>query len=195
MVLYLDTETTGLHPGNICQLSYILQSGNRAEGRNLFFTVDSVELGALMVHGLTVEKLKELSKGQRFWDVIDIIEEDFSKASMFCAHNTAFDFKFLRSEFDRSGKGFMVKKEFCTMKNSIEICKLKRPNSGGYKYPKLSELCEFFGISDEFILSESQRLFFESGAFHDARFDTTALYLCANAGIRCGLYKALEENI
>lgn len=195
MVLYLDTETTGLHPGNICQLSYVLQSGKRSEGRNLFFTVDYVEIGAQMVHGLSVEKLKKLSFGKRFADVIDIIEEDFSKASLFCAHNTAFDFMFLRKEFENAGRVFYTPNDFCTMKNSVELCKLKRTHSSGYKYPKLSELCEFYGIEEQTIYEEAERLFGESGKFHDARYDTTALFLCANAGVRSGNYLQIEENI
>ena len=69
------------------------------------------------------------------------------------------------------------------MKNSITACKLIRPNSGGYKYPKLSELCAHLGITDQIIDRYSKALFGEKSSFHDARFDTTALYLAVNVGV------------
>ena len=59
MVLYFDTETTGLYPGEICQLSYIMQDKGGVSAKNFYFAVDFVEYGALKVHGLTAEKLNE----------------------------------------------------------------------------------------------------------------------------------------
>ena len=60
------------------------------------------------------------------------------------------------------------------------VCKIKRKNSDGYKYPRLCELTAFLGITDSEILSESKRLFGEKTGYHDARFDTTAVYLAMN---------------
>ena len=77
MIIYLDTETTGLRPGQICQLSYVIQDGQQVRGKNFFYTVDAVEYGAFMVHGFSVEKLKSLSKGKRFSDSILEVKEDF----------------------------------------------------------------------------------------------------------------------
>lgn len=68
---YLDTETTGLNPGQIAQLSMIVvdMSTNRMSGTyNYFFTVDNMEPGAENVHGFSKEKLDILSKGARFAD-------------------------------------------------------------------------------------------------------------------------------
>ena len=61
MVIYFDTETTGLCPGRIIQLSYIKESENEAIGKNFYFAVDYIEPSAQAVHGISVEKLKELS--------------------------------------------------------------------------------------------------------------------------------------
>lgn len=185
MILYLDTETTSLHPGQICQLSYIMQSGENVKAKNFFFSVDQMDFGAFKVHGFSMEKLKVLSKGKRFIDHACEIEKDFNKADVIIAHNTSFDFMFLRAEFERLGKVFVINNEFCSMKKSTPILKLSRSKNEGYKYPKLSELCAYFDIKDWQISGVSQKLFGFESDYHDARFDTTAVYLAVNEGIKC----------
>ena len=180
MILYFDTETTGLYPGQICQLSYIMQTKERVSAKNFFFSVDFVEPSAQSVHGFSVQKLKELSLGKEFSDFFEEISADFEKADLICAHNTSFDFSFMRKEYERLGQTFYTKNEFCSMKKSTPICKLLRKTGAGYKYPKLSELCLFLGISDSEISTVSSSLFGTETSFHDARFDTSALYLAVN---------------
>ncbi len=185
MILYLDTETTSLYPGQICQLSYVMQSGKKVNAKNYFFTVDGMDYGAFKVHGFSVEKLKLLSGGKRFLDHVDQIEKDLLSADVLIAHNTAFDFMFLRAEFERLKKDFIVNNEFCSMKKSTPMCKLSRTKGDGYKYPKLNELCAYLEVRDWEIRRESEKLFgFESG-FHDARFDASAVYLAVNQAIKC----------
>ena len=184
MIICFDTETTSLYPGQICQLSYVCQSGSDLRARNLFFTVDKMDYSAYAVHGFSLEKLKVLSGGKRFSDYIDIIEKDFCSADLIVSHNTAFDFSFMRSEFERLGKVFKIKEEFCTMKKFTPECKLARKSGVGYKYPKLSELCAHFGISDEQIRLASQKIFGTTAGYHDARFDTTAVVLALNHGLK-----------
>lgn len=183
MILYFDTETSGLRPGQICQLSYLMQDEKSTKAKNFFFTVDMVEYGALMVHGFSVDKLKKLSGGKRFYDSLDEIECDFSSADLVVSHNYSFDCMFMRAEFERLNRVFCVKDEFCSMKAMTPVCKLSRSSGVGYKYPKLSELCEFLGISDYEIKSDLKRLFGAEAGFHDARFDTTAVYLAVNYGM------------
>ena len=184
MILYFDTETTGLNPGQICQLSYVMQESDKLCCRNFFFTVDSMEYGAFTVHGFSIEKLKTLSGGKRFNDYIDIIENDFSRADLTVSHNTAFDFMFMRAEFERLGRVFPVKNEFCSMKKTTPLCKLPRSNGEGYKYPKLSELCKFLDIYDYQIKNVYERLFGDEAGYHDARFDTSAVFLAVNECIK-----------
>lgn len=182
MTLYLDTETSGLYPGQICQLSYVIQNGERATAKNFFFKVENVEYGAFLVHGLSVEKLKTLSKGKVFSDFADEIYNDISCADLIVAHNVSFDLGFLRKEFERVGKEFPNGNLFCTMKQSVSVCKLPRKSGAGYKYPKLIELCTFLGIEEKDILSAMYSLFGTNAGFHDARFDTVAVYLAFNIG-------------
>ena len=194
MILYFDTETTGLRPGQICQLSYVMQSENKTLAKNFFFTVDNVEYGAFLVHGFSVEKLKKLSGGKRFCDYIDEIEKDFLSSDIIISHNTAFDFSFMRTEFERLNRQFIIKNEFCTMKKSTPVCKLRRTSSPNYKYPKLSELCDYFGIIEDSIKDASDKLFGAQAGYHDARFDTTAVYLAVNKGLeKEQAFKELER--
>lgn len=196
MIIYFDTETTGYRPGNICQLSYVMQSGKDAVARNMFFSVDKVEYGAYMVHGFSAEKLRSLSEGKRFCDYAEEIERDFNSADIVVAHNAAFDMMFMRVEFERLGKCFSVKKEFCSMKKSVPVCKLPKTCGKGYKYPKLSELCEHFGITEQGVVEKTAELFKVQANFHDARFDATALYLAMNDGMkRCDTLSALGDYL
>lgn len=185
MILYLDTETTGLYPGNICQLSYVMQDKTHVCAKNMFFSVDKVDYGAYLVHGFSAAKLKALSKGLRFADRFDEINDDFLASDVVVSHNTAFDFMFLRAEYERLGKLFNVKKEFCSMKKSVPVCKIPKNRGNGYKYPKLYELCENFGITESDVKEKTEELFRSGEAgFHDARFDTTAVFLAMNEGMK-----------
>lgn len=195
MLLFLDTETTGLAPGNICQLSYVMQSDSGVIAKNMFFKVDHVPKEAVAIHGFSAEKLKVLSNGLTFKDRIEEIEKDFSQANVIVAHNFSFDYSFLREEFLRQNKVFTYSKSYCSMKSTVPVCKLKRPNSAGFKYPKLSELCEFLGIKDKQILKTAVNLFGSKCGYHDARFDTTAVYLAVNKLIEKNIDNSLKEYL
>lgn len=183
MIIYLDTETTGLYPGEICQLSYIMQDKTGVMAKNFFFAVEKVEYGAFLVHGFSPQILKTLSGGKVFKDSVGEIEKDFSAAKVLVAHNFSFDCSFLREEFSRAGKTFTFNDSFCSMKNSVGICKIPR-RGGGYKYPKLSELTAHFFINDVEIRKATEELFGETGGYHDARFDTAAVYLAMNCAMQ-----------
>ena len=195
MVLYFDTETTSLYPGKICQLSYVIQNGREERGKNFFFSVPHVDYGAYIVHGFSVERLKVLSNGKTFKDYIDEIEKDFSSADVIVAHNFSFDSMFLRSEFESENRTFTFKESFCSMKKSTPVCKIPRKGGVGYKYPRLTELTDYFGISPLSIRDKTEKLFLTEVNFHDARFDTVAMYMSVNRGIDVGLYEELHKYI
>ena len=196
MILYFDTETSGLRPGQICQLSYVMQEGLCATAKNFFFTVDHVEYGAFCVHGFSVEKLKTLSNGKRFADCFSEIEKDFARADVIVAHNVSFDISFMRAEYQALGEVFYINNEFCTMKKSTPVCKLQRNSGVGYKYPKLNELCAYLSITDADILRATKALFGAQVGFHDARFDATAVFLAVNRGFETiNVFKEIETYL
>lgn len=186
-LLFFDTETTGIKPGNICQLSYItVDTSTKPQtttGHNFFFTVEDVEPSAEAVHGFSVEKLYDLSNGMYFDDLVDEFYSDFREADFVIGHNVQFDIKFLKHELEPMGEMYEPKHVFCTMNYFKDICKLLRPN-GDYKNPKLAELVSFLDITDEEIAETANKLFEGSGNYHDARFDTAATYLAVVNGIR-----------
>lgn len=178
----LDTETTGFNPGQICQLSYIVFNDNAIlKAFNKFYMVESVDEGASNIHGLTVDKLEELSGGMEFRDGIGEVVEDLVAADKIFIHNSPFDIRFMRAEFERLDLAFRFdKKSFCTMDHHTNICKLPGKN-GNFKWPKLSETLEHYSISNDFILEETKKIFScEESGFHDSRFDVAGLYHIVN---------------
>lgn len=191
MILFFDTETTGLIPGGIIQLSYLMQTESSVKAKNFFFAVDYIEPSATEVHGYTVEKIYELSNGRTFSEFMEEIYDDFSSAELVVAHNARFDIGFMIAEYYRRDRRFRYKEEFDTMRFFTPIMKLERANHKGYKFPKLSELCEFLDIYPYDVTVATEKLFSVSVAKHDARYDTTALYLAFCEGAK--KFKSLQE--
>ncbi len=186
-VLIFDTEATDLVPGQICQLSYLLADGERVTGKNLFYEVDDMSEGALEVHGLTLEMLRELSGGARFEDRAREVFEDFAAAKLWVGHNVSADDRYLRVEMERCGLKLPKKTTFCTMNYFTSDMNLARKvNIGRPKPPKLTELVQFFDLSEEFVAEKAAEWFGGGGALHDARFDTAATYLCLVEGTKRG---------
>lgn len=188
-MIFFDTETTGLEPGSICQLSYILVDTavkpTKTIGRNIFFCVDYIEPSAERIHGFSTVDLKKLSGGKYFEDKLEDFLEDFINADIFIGHNVSFDLKFLTHELFSCGKIFNPPHTFCTMHYYKGICKILN-NNGNYKNPRLQEAINFLNINEADIGNLSQKLFEGNGSFHDARFDTTATYLLVTEGIKKG---------
>lgn len=191
-LIFFDTETTDIKPerGSICQLSYIVvdtsTKPNSIQGKNFFFTVESMSPSAEKIHGFSLEKLYELSNGEYFEDKLNEFLNDFLEADILIGHNVSFDIKFLCHELEGIGEDYTPKNKFCTMNYYKNICKIKKAN-GEIKNPKLVEVVQFFSISDDLIAKKAEMFFDGSGNYHDARFDVTATYLIVTEGIKKGL--------
>ena len=189
-LLFFDTETTGVKPGSICQLSYILVNTStkpqKTIGKNIFFTVDEMEPEAERIHGFSLEKLYELSEGMYFEDLYADFINDFLEADFIIGHNVQFDIKFLKHELLGLGEFFEPNNVFCTMKYYKDICKILRP-TGDYKNPKLEEVIKHLNITDSEISETANKYFQGSGNYHDARLDTAATYLTVINVIKKGL--------
>ena len=193
-LLFFDTETTSVRPGNICQLSYITVDTStkpqQTTGKNFFFTVDNMDPAAEQVHGFSLEKLYELSDGLEFLEQLQEFMSDFFDADCVIGHNVQFDVKFLKHEIDSLYSDGMIdttwqpKRTFCTMAFYKDICKIPSIHNSGIKNPKLSEVISFLNITDEQIVNKANELFQGSGNYHDARFDTAAVYLMVIEGMK-----------
>ena len=181
--LYLDTETTGFKPGQITQLAIIEDDGVNIKGYNYFFTVKHMEPGAIEACGRDENWYAKYSNGLEFKDLAAEIIRLFENSGV-VAHNLKFDENFLSAEFWRADIVFKPTYRVDTMEMFTPIMKLpnvKKKYAGEYKYPKLCELTEWLNIDDNKILEFSQQIFGNedgtNSGFHDARFDTTAMYV------------------
>ena len=129
---------------------------------------------------------------KEFFDYLNEKGIPFTIASASIKANIDF---FVR-EFELENKIFTCLNDFCSMKKFTPVLKLKRTNSSGYKYPKLSELTAYFNITEKEISKKTQELFNEELLFHDARYDTTAVYLALNRAMdSVEQFKNLKELI
>ncbi|MBO4262583.1 MAG: 3'-5' exonuclease [Clostridia bacterium] len=194
MIIFFDTETTSLTPGRIIQLSYIMKDGEKTSAKNFFFGVEYIEPTATAVHGFTVDRIAELSAGKTFSWAADEIYDDFANADLIVGHNVKFDINFMIAEFGYIDRRFRYNEEFDTMKYFTPIMKMPRSSHRGYKYPKLSELCEYLDVYPYDVTRGTQAYYGEAGvSSHDARYDTVAMALCIEAGSK--KFKELEETM
>jgi DNA polymerase III subunit epsilon len=182
MILFFDTETTGLplswkRPASdvqnwprVVQVAWLIYSeqGEKVSQRMAIIYPNGYEIPeeAAAVHGITTQMAME--KGEYIEDILLEFEAALKTVNEVVAHNMAFDEKVLLAEFYRYNEPteFLNKKLVCTMKASTNFCALPAPyGRGAYKWPKLSELHE--------------KLFGESfdGA-HDALVDIEACARC-----------------
>ncbi len=195
-LIVFDTEATALTPGQLCQISYLMIDGQTIEGKNMFLRVEEMSESAYNVHHMSVEQLAELSQGQVFADWAQELMGDFSQADMLIGHNVSADDRYLRVEFERLGMRLAKKKTFCTMNYFTYVLKLKqRVNWSRHpKPPKLQELTEYYGLSEEYIAQKAAEWFGGGQSAHDARYDAAATYLCVVEGTKKGDLKGVLDK-
>lgn len=187
--IYLDTETTSLEPGQICQISYLVEEDSQLIKRvNQYYKVDFVDYGASKVTGLTVDNLEYLSGGTQFKDRADEMLKDFED-SIIIGHNISFDIRFLTEEFRRLGIYYIPNSVFDTMNYFKDILKLpKRGRYKGYKYPKLDEVLEFTSTTKNEVTRFASAVY---GNYpmqaHDSRFDAMAVYIVCKKMEKVGM--------
>lgn len=190
MIIFLDTETTGFkyETDEVAQLSYIVASDNLhvIKAKNFYFTVKHMSDGAYKVNNLSITRLKYLSNGEVLADrAVEILKDICIPDAVICGHNVEFDLNMLKAGFAKSLHKFEWGKTFDTMKSHVDILKLPMKstspynNGTSYKYPKLSETLDYYGITEEQVSKLAKQIFGGStnGNLHDARFDATACYL------------------
>lgn len=191
--IVFDTEATDLTPGQLCQLAAIVVTDGKAEGLNMYFSVDQMESGAQEVHGLSMEMLEALSGGQYFEDRAEELFQLFQGADLIVGHNVQADENYLRVEMQRCGLKLKRLNSFCTMNFATGLMNMQRKVvTGRPKPPKLEELCQWYGIDDEAITQACDGLFQGGSQLHDARYDTAATWLCLKAAIDKGDLRGMQ---
>ena len=171
-IIVFDTETTGLPKSRtitpntlhlwpfIVQFSYIMFD---TDTNTILKSYDSIvkvkpynviSKDSIEFHGITQE-ISE-SKGINIDTVLFTFISDMRNADMIVAHNVEFDLNMIRVELLRLEQSALVNVDlelrkaifedqtnfYCTMKESIDLCKIEKENSRGtyYKFPTLTEL-------------------------------------------------------
>ena len=184
--IIFDTEANGYKDEQICQLSYIMRENGEHTSKNFYFSVSSMNPYAQKVHGLSKAKLDELSSGKRFYHSYVEIFDDFSKADLLIGHNVASDISRLRLELFRCDAILRPPKTLCTMKFFNNALKLSNKD-GKKKYPKLSEVCDYYHIDPRAVRYTCGVFFGDNNVDeHDARYDTTATYLAVISAMQVG---------
>ena len=171
LIICFDTETTGLPEGrhisiyetdkwpHIVQLSFMIYDTEKKEvveeydeiikiGQEIELTPKSVE-----IHGITREIIEQ--RGIPIGDALRAFKRALHNSDCSIGHNLSFDKRLLIVEAIRN-KGFDSNdnsnvqlhfgKEFCTMLNSVDVCKIKMLRKDGtnyHKYPTLLELHQY----------------------------------------------------
>lgn len=176
--LILDTESNGMRPEQLCQLSYIIAENGSMTGRNFFFTVTCMNEYAQKKHGFSKQRLFELSRGRSFVDQLDEFRADFEGVDLICGHNVSSDTRMLKLAFSDAGITWTEPRKFCTMAHFDNAMHLKS-KTGAHKPPRLDELCRYFCISQKEIEKYCVHKFGPNAyRAHDARYDAAATALC-----------------
>lgn len=182
-MIALDVELDGMHPSRIIQLSYLIIDGRRVRGKNMYFASKAVNRYAKKVHGLSVSQLRKLSGGEIFAHRADEIYNDFKDCKLVIGHDVAGDMRYMKAEFARIGVDFPDIPIFCTLKHYTKEANIPlKQNPKVLKPPRLGELTEHFGLTQEFIAEKCSKWYGGGDHPHDARYDAAAAYLVMLVG-------------
>lgn len=157
-VLVFDTETSGLpveRNGSIynsfnwpyiIQLSYMIYDSETNELIGLEDDYIDIPTNIMMdpesvkIHNITSDKLRT---GINIVQALEKFNRHAEKVDLLVGHNVSFDKRMLMVEGIRNKIRVNITDTYCTMKNSINLCKIETTSRSGekyFKYPKLSEL-------------------------------------------------------
>jgi DNA polymerase-3 subunit alpha len=210
-----DTETTGLPKGynapwykyecwpHIVQMSWLVydtDAGCIIDDKDRIVRIDpNIEMtaGSIEKHGITREI--SLASDYTIKDVLMEFGHAITGCDIIVAHNIHFDKNVVKSEYGRNNlhnymdlyRGI----KFCTMKKSIEVCKIKRVSKNGKSYnkwPTLEELHHHFFRNNPTNLHNSLvDIFVCFRCFYKLKFDRDVLR--DNSGLRA-YYNALCQK-
>ncbi len=142
----LDTETTGIGHNighRILEIGAVEVSNREITGNQYQQYINperESDLGALEVHGITTEFLKDKPTFAR------IVDEfiDYVHGAELIIHNAPFDVGFLNMELSLCGKDFKIQ-DVCTITDSLDYARNKHPGARN----SLDALCKRYGVINE----------------------------------------------
>lgn len=143
--IIIDTETTGLEPElghRIIELAAVELINRRATGRRFHRYLNperEIDTGALLVHGINSEFLKDQPK------FCDVAAEflDFVKDDELIIHNAAFDLAFLEHELKLADLG-VFSRHCGTILDTLALARELHPG----KKNSLDALCERYAVDN-----------------------------------------------
>lgn len=186
--------STELWP-HIVQLSYLKYDSeqNKLEEKDFIIKIPEnvvMDEKNISIHGITNEVSQ--TKGVSLVPVIDDFINDIGDVDLLIGHNLEFDLKMMVVELfriinestdevvkqmysEKMEKLYSLNKYYCTMKNSINICKLPSPYKkyrDEYKYPRLDELhTHLFGIKPQKLHNSLNDIIVTFRCFYKLYFD------------------------
>ena len=142
--IVLDTETTGLEPGEghrIIELAGLELADRRPTGRHFHRFLNperAIDLAATQVHGMTAEDLADKPK------FADVAEEflEFVAGAELLIHNAPFDVAFLNAELTRIGRPGID--TVCSVTDTLMLARETHPG----KKNSLDALCERYAVDN-----------------------------------------------
>ena len=156
MYLFFDTETTGLprrwnapvtdvdNWPRLVQLAWMVcdREGAVVDKADRLVQPEGFTIPPEVsrIHGITTRMATE--KGRPLKEVMEEFADRIDGVSALVGHNISFDECIVGAEFERLRMmtSLFLKPKYCTMKSSVDYCKL--PGKNGFKSPKLAELHE-----------------------------------------------------
>lgn len=199
MILFFDTETTGL-PASYAKPSsetdnwprlvsiawqVFTASGAYVSKENYLIQPEGFTIpeAALEIHGITTAMATE--QGKPLAEVMNVLSSTQEACTHLVCHNVTFDTKVVNAEFIRLGLEPLLPEKgpntCCTMKSqeTLDFCQISF--NGNFKYPSLQEL--------------HQKCFgHKFSAAHTANADVDALQRCYWEMIRRGILPKLTEK-
>ena len=173
--LILDVETDGIGTfrpptQTLCEIGWIFLKNGKEIERHAAFVKGVTKLNNNFPHQFTIKDLNEYGGTPK--QVFSILQKIVCRYTpTVVAHNADFDIGILK----RAGlRGIDRLPRVCTLKRSIEYCKLPPFRYGHYKYPKMDELSQCLGC--------------KTRGDHTAMGDCAALMEIFHKGIDQGLW-------
>ncbi len=144
----LDTETTGLNDGEICQIAIINQDGDVLLD-SLVRTVNPIPASATLIHGITNDMVAD---APTFVDLVPQIE-NILKGQNVLVYNATYDRKMLHKSAEVSGIPKIQWKEIsnwvCVMERFAELYGDYDAYRGSYRWQKLATAAVYFNIPQQ----------------------------------------------